>query len=56
MDTVPARGANVKLDSWNSMPHDFQAFGDYLPESKEALSRITDVIGERMTYLSQRTR
>jgi acetyl esterase/lipase len=45
------KGANVKLDTWNTMPHDFQAFSDYLPESKEALARIAEVIGERMAHL-----
>jgi acetyl esterase/lipase len=38
------RGVSVELETWTSMPHDFQAFGDYLPESKEALERIADVI------------
>ncbi len=35
-----AKGADVKLDTWQNMTHDFQAFGDLIPESKEALSRI----------------
>jgi epsilon-lactone hydrolase len=43
------RGANVELDTWDSMPHDFQAFGDYLPQSREALARIADVIAGKRT-------
>jgi monoterpene epsilon-lactone hydrolase len=43
-----AQGANVKLDVWRHMNHDFQAFGDHIPESKEALMRIGQVIKENV--------
>ncbi len=35
-----AQQANVKLDVWENMNHDFQAFGDATPSSREALRRI----------------
>jgi acetyl esterase/lipase len=45
-DKAQAQGANVKLDVWQNMNHDFQAFGDIIPESNEALQRIGQVISE----------
>jgi acetyl esterase/lipase len=36
-----SQGANVKLDVWDSMNHDFQAYGDSLPEAKDALNKIS---------------
>lgn len=45
-DKAQTQGANVKLDVWRHMNHDFQAFGDLMPESKEALMRIGQVIKE----------
>lgn len=41
-----AQGANVRLDVWQNMNHDFQAFGDLIPQSKEALMQIGQVINE----------
>jgi acetyl esterase/lipase len=38
------QGAQVKLDVWPNMTHDFQAFGDITPESKEALQRIGEMV------------
>ena len=40
------QGANVRLDVWPNMTHDFQAYGDLLPESREALARIGALVGE----------
>ncbi len=34
------QNANVKLDVWPTMNHDFQAFGEIVPESAEALQRM----------------
>lgn len=45
-DKAQTQGANIKLDVWRHMNHDFQAFGDLMPESKEALMRIGQVIKE----------
>ena len=39
-----AQGADVMLDVWEHMTHDFQANGATLPESAEALVRLRDVI------------
>jgi acetyl esterase/lipase len=38
--TAQAQGANVRLDVWEHMTHEFQYSGDFLPESQEALQRI----------------
>ena len=45
-DRAAGQGANVRLDVWLNMPHDFQAFGSMVPESKESLQRIAEVIRE----------
>jgi len=34
------KGADVKLDIWEGMTHDFQVFGDQMAESREALNRL----------------
>jgi epsilon-lactone hydrolase len=47
-DTARAQGANVKLDVWKDMNHDFQSFGDIIPESRDALHRIGEAVE---TYL-----
>ncbi len=39
-----AQGACVTLEVWKQMNHDFQAYGTILPESREALQRIGEVI------------
>jgi monoterpene epsilon-lactone hydrolase len=40
------QGAQVWLEVWENMTHDFQAFGDLTTESQEALHRIGQVIKE----------
>ena len=47
-DKAAAQGANVTLEVWPNMNHDFQAFGDTIPESREALGRIGAVIGKHL--------
>lgn len=42
------RGADVVLDEWPDMPHDFQAYDSYRPASTEALLRLRQVIGQRL--------
>jgi monoterpene epsilon-lactone hydrolase len=36
--------ANVTLEVWENMTHDFQAYGDLVPESKEALNRLGEIV------------
>jgi len=48
-DKAQAQGANVKLDVWKNMNHDFQAFGNIIPESREALIRIGQVIRDTLS-------
>ncbi len=43
-DQAEKQGANVRLDVWTNMTHDFQAFGNTTPESAEALQRIREVV------------
>ena len=45
-ERAKAQGAPVRLDVWENMTHDFQAYGELLPESQEALLRIGQVVAE----------
>lgn len=47
-DQAEKQGAQVKLDVWQNMPHDFQALGDLIPESKEALMRIGEFVRQHV--------
>jgi len=38
------QGAQVDLEVWEHMNHDFQAFGTAMPQSAQALSRLGQVI------------
>ena len=38
------QGADVTLEVWDHMNHDFQAFGDGAPQSKQALLRLAEVV------------
>jgi monoterpene epsilon-lactone hydrolase len=40
-------GADVTLDAWDHMNHDFQMFGPDAPQSAEALRRIGEVISKQ---------
>jgi len=42
------QGANVKLDIWPNMTHDFQAFGDMTYESQEALRKIREFVQQHV--------
>jgi acetyl esterase/lipase len=42
------QGADVVLESWPAMNHDFQAFGDDVPQSAAAIRRIGEVIAAHM--------
>ncbi|MFB3813727.1 MAG: alpha/beta hydrolase [Terriglobales bacterium] len=43
-ENARARGADVTLETWHDMPHDFQLFGEHAPQSAAALKRIAEVI------------
>jgi len=47
-DRAKSQGADVVLESWEDMNHDFQMFGPYAPQSAEALRRIGEVIDIRV--------
>jgi epsilon-lactone hydrolase len=47
-DRASAQGADVVLESWDHMNHDFQLFGPRVPQSAEALRRISEVIDRRV--------
>ena len=42
------RGADVALDVWPDMPHDFQAFDTLKPSSTQAVGRICTVIASHV--------
>lgn len=41
---VADAGGEITLDAWPEMTHDFQAYGEVLQESKQALGRIGDAV------------
>ena len=43
-ERAQAQGADIVLDVWESMNHVFQAYGDRLPEAREAMQRITEMV------------
>jgi acetyl esterase/lipase len=43
-----AQGADVALDVWEHMPHDFQAYGDLVPDARQALQRFREKLDERL--------
>ena len=43
-----AKGADVTLDLWPDMPHNFQAYDSLKTSSSEALARIVETIQERV--------
>jgi epsilon-lactone hydrolase len=44
-DRAQKQGADVMLETWEDMNHDFQIFGPDSPQSAQALQRIGEVIG-----------
>jgi acetyl esterase/lipase len=47
------QGANVVLEVWENMNHDFQAYGNSLPQSQAALSHIGRVIRHHVLGLPE---
>ncbi len=43
------QGANVVLDSWDNMNHDFQFFGTGAPQSQKAIGRIGEIVTSCLT-------
>lgn len=41
-----AAGSDVRLQTWNHMPHVFQAFDEMLPEARDALQEIANFFAE----------
>ncbi len=46
-EKAQAQGVDIKMDVWESMNHVFQAYGDQLPEAREAMQRIATVVHQR---------
>jgi acetyl esterase/lipase len=42
------QGADAVLETWPAMNHDFQAFGEDVPQSAEAIQRIGEVVASRI--------
>lgn len=42
--TLKTQGATVRLDVWEHMTHEFHAYGDHLPESREALGCVETAV------------
>ena len=47
-DYASDQGADVILEGWEDMTHDFQIFGQDVPQSADALRRIGEVIAARV--------
>jgi epsilon-lactone hydrolase len=48
VERARSQGADVTLDAWDDMNHDFQMFGPDAPQSAAALRRIGDVIAAQL--------
>jgi acetyl esterase/lipase len=48
VDRAREQGADVALEVWPAMNHDFTMFGYDVPQSAEAIKRIGEVIGSRI--------
>lgn len=44
VDIQKAKGADVSIDIWSDMPHDFQSYDSFTASSTEALAKMVDVI------------
>lgn len=52
-DRAKFQGADVTLEAWDDMNHCFQCFGDYVPQSRDALTRLGTVVLRHTTALSE---
>ena len=46
--------ADVTFDKWEGMNHDFQMFGNDVPQSAAALQRLRDVVNEKIRRVADR--
>jgi acetyl esterase/lipase len=51
VDNAHRQGAVIEYDEWQGMPHDFQAYGDLVPEAADALARLAAVIRGRTSTM-----
>jgi acetyl esterase/lipase len=51
-DRAQGQGANVILETWADMNHNFQMFGYRAPQSAQALHRLGEVIDSRLRHLA----
>ena len=52
-DRARSQGANVVLEAWDDMNHDFQLFGPYAPQSTDALRCLGEVIATHAKALEK---
>lgn len=52
-EAAKRQGAEVTLEAWDDMNHDFQLFGPDAPQSTQALRRIDEVISGRLQCSSR---
>jgi acetyl esterase/lipase len=48
VDRAQREGATLAYDEWENMPHDFQAYGDTVPQAADALARLARQVRDRM--------
>lgn len=46
-----AQGADIEFEVWESMNHVFQAYGDQLPEARDAMQRLATVMHQERVVL-----
>lgn len=47
-DKAQEQGADVTLETWEYMNHDFQAYGEALPQAQVALQRIREIVRDSL--------
>jgi acetyl esterase/lipase len=52
-DSAKRQGADVVLEVWENMNHDFQAYGDSVPQSHAALSHIGRVVHQHVLRMAE---
>jgi monoterpene epsilon-lactone hydrolase len=52
-DTAKKQGGDLALEVWENMNHDFQAYGDNIPQSRAALSHIGRVVRHHILGLPE---